>query len=451
MVNTSKEFHANTKRCLMACVCVLALTACGGGDGTKVTVATQLSIAPAITSTWAGGPAVTMIATQNGNSPIVWGIASGPGAVSSSGSQLTYSPDPLFNTPNAVTSISASSGNVSAGAVVYVNFRSTSRFNFAGTGGVAEDQAGNIYVSDAGNNVIRKMTRAGIVTTFAGNGNAALVDGPAAAASFNQPAGLAFLPNGNLVVADRKNNAIRLIHQDGSVVTVAGQALAGYADRAGSGAMFGEPNAVATDKAGNIYVADADNHVIRLIDTSGNVSTFAGTGAPGYSDGPRSSSQFYSPHGIVSDQSGNLFVADSGNNAVREISSNGIVTTLAGGDASTSPAPKFDFPTGIALTGHGLVIADTGNAQVQLLNADGSVTAISGQLKTTGDQDGSQAQSSLSFPFAVANSSLGDILVVDAMNNEIRSVDQEGGEWITRTNAGFAGISGDLNGTALPR
>lgn len=155
-------------------------------------------------------------------SPTSWSIDAGPGALSGSANQVKYEVNAGYSTPNDKATISVRAGTASASATVYVNFVSTSRFNFAHGGGIVEDQLGNIYVSDAGNNVIRKITRDGKVSTFAGTGGAGLIDGPSGAAKFDQPGGLAIASNGDIIVADVKNNAIRRIDEGGNVTTIAG-------------------------------------------------------------------------------------------------------------------------------------------------------------------------------------------------------------------------------------
>ncbi|WP_081053293.1 hypothetical protein [Burkholderia territorii] len=441
-------FHA-----LAICISSTALCACGGGgNDNQFPITTSLEISPVITSTWAGGPTITLQASANGGSPTSWSIDAGPGALSGSANQVRYEVNDGYSTSNDKATISVRAGMASASATVYVNFAPTSRFNFLHGGGIVEDYLGNIYVSDARNNVIRKITRDGNVSTFAGTGVAGLIDGPSGAAKFNQPGGLAIAGNGDIIVADVKNNAIRRIDGNGNVSTIAGNGLPGDMDGPVNIATFGEPNAVATDFSGNIYIADTDNHAIRKIDGSGIVSTFAGAAAPGYLDGDRTQSQFNGPRGIATDNLGNVYVADSGNNTIRKIRTDGTVITVAGGTAmaTESTTPPFDFPTGIAVTAAGLAVADSGNAQIRLISLDGrSIINIGGQPKVVGDEDGYSIKSKYSFPTSISSSRLGSILVVDSLNNKIRAI--ENGTWVSRTIGGSSSESGFVNGTALPR
>lgn len=429
--------------------CIVFVAACGGGsDGTHVPT-TQIVVTPALSSTWAGGPSISLNATKNGGDEIKWSIQAGGGSLSGSGDNVTYIPAAQGTEPNSEAVIAATSGSVQATALVYLNFRSTSSFDFNNQGGIVEDTSGNVYVSDTGNNVIRIITKAGNVQTFSGNGTAALADGPAGGASFNHPGGLAFV-NGNLIVADMANNAIRQIDHNGSVTTIAGNGRPGYVDGQGRAALFDNPIGVAADQLGNIYIADRNNHVIRRIGSNGVVSTFAGNGTPGYINGPALQSQFDGPIGVATDAAGNVYVADSGNNAIRRITAAGSVESFAGGGyGGVADEPGFDLPAGIVMTEKGLVVADSGDGVVKLVGMDGSIKTLSGQAKAVGHTDGYPYQSMLYYPFAVAESADKSVLVVDAANNEIRSI--ENGTFITRTVAGTASAKGLQNGTALPR
>src|SRR5215208_6168119 len=194
--------------------------------------------------------------------------------------------------------------------------------------GVAAGLDGTVYVADAGeSNRIRKIAPDGTVSTVAG-GSEGFSDGVGAAASFNTPSGLAISSDGNLFVADTGNNRIRKITPEGQVSTVAGDGTAGYSDGPAAQARFNAPIGVAVDASGKIYVADSYNDRIRLITPEGQVSTVAGQGTPGYADGDRSSALFDTPCGIIAATDGTLMVADTGNDRLRKITPDGNVTTL---------------------------------------------------------------------------------------------------------------------------
>jgi gliding motility-associated-like protein len=196
--------------------------------------------------------------------------------------------------------------------------------------GLAIDAAGNVYVADWGVDKIRKITPAGVVTTVAGGHGSGFTDGPVAQAQFNSIYNVAVDAAGNLYVADAGNNAIRKITPQGIVSTLAGGGAVGFQDGKGAAALFHAPSGLVVDKQGNVFVADEDNEVIRKITPDGTVTTFAGTGDYGWQDGPKSTATFNFPRDVAIDGAGNLYVVDEGNNAIRKISTDGTVSTVAG-------------------------------------------------------------------------------------------------------------------------
>lgn len=203
-----------------------------------------------------------------------------------------------------------------------------STFGFAdGTGtnakfyaplGIAIDSNNNLFVTDSYNYKVRKITPAGVVTTFAGS-TIGYTDAIGTAAQFDRPMGIAIDTNGNLYLADVNNKKIRKITSSGVVSTLAGS-TSGYSDGLGSTAQFANPLGVATDLQGNVYVADMDNQAIRKITPEGMVSTFTGATGGGYLDGPIAAAKFRNPTGVATDMNGNLYVADELNNKIRKIS-----------------------------------------------------------------------------------------------------------------------------------
>ena len=189
--------------------------------------------------------------------------------------------------------------------------------------GLAVDSSGNLYVADTYNHRIRKITPASDVTTVAGSGTATFADGTGAAASFCFPEGVAVDSSGNLYVADAYNHLIRKITPAGVVTTLAGSSSSGYADGTGVAASFNQPHGVATDSFGNIYIGDYYNHRIRQVSPAGVVTTLAGNvtgiGNGAFADGTGAAASFNSPFGVAVDSSGNVYVADYGNNRIRKI------------------------------------------------------------------------------------------------------------------------------------
>ncbi|HVS93332.1 MAG TPA: NHL repeat-containing protein [Mucilaginibacter sp.] len=248
--------------------------------------------------------------------------------------------------------------------------------------GVAADSLGNIYVADAHNNAIRMISPAGVVSTFAGTGVAGAADGTDTA-SFNTPLGVAVDKTGNVYVADYENHIIRKISPAGAVSTLAGKAgVPGAVDGLDTAARFNLPEAVAVDAAGNVYVADNGNNAIRKVTPAGQVTTLAGNGSAGAANGSGNNTSFNSPFGIAVDAAGNVYVADGGNNMIRKITPSGTVSTLAGRTSigagnGVGTAATFNTPSGVAVDAAGNVyIADENNNLIRKISPSGTVTTL---------------------------------------------------------------------------
>ena len=241
--------------------------------------------------------------------------------------------------------------------------------------GVAVAADGTIYIADAGeSNRIRKISASGNVTTLAG-GSEGFADGVGASASFNTPSALVLGKDGNLYVADTGNNRIRKITPDGRVSTVAGDGTAGYVDGAAAQAQFNGPIGLAISPGGDIYVADTYNDVIRMITTEGQVTTIAGGGTPGYADGEQKVALFDTPSGIVVVEDSGLIVADTGNRCLRKISANGNVTTLP------VSGEELSRPIGLAFShDHYLYVTELDEARVVQVAPDGTARVIAAQF-----------------------------------------------------------------------
>jgi hypothetical protein len=258
---------------------------------------------------------------------------------------------------------------------------------------VAVDASGNLFVADTGNQTIRKITAAGDATTLVGTaGVRGSVDGTGAAASFNGPLGLAVDASGNMYVADANNSTIRKITAAGVVSTLAGTAVLGSTDGTGAAARFNTPTSVAVDASGNVYVADSYNFTIRKITAAGVVTTLAGTaGVRGGVDGTGAAASFWYPQGVAVDTLGNVYVADTYNHTIRKITAAGVVTTLAGTAGAwgstdgTGAAARFFYPTSVDMDASGNVyVADTYNNTLRKITAAGVVTTVVGKAGSQG-------------------------------------------------------------------
>lgn len=300
---------------------------------------------------------------------------------------------------------------------------SIAQFNYPN--GIAVDKAGNQYIGDWSNHVIRKITPAGVVSTFAGTGIRGYKDGAAAEAEFNEPWGLAIDMSGNLYVGDAKNHRIRKITPAGTVSTLAGSGSAAFADGTGTAAMFDYPSAVGIDALGNIYVGDCNNQRVRKITPAGVVSTVAGNGAAGYADGAAATAQFHTPNGMVVSASGDIYVADVENGVIRKISG-GMVTTFAGSGTlgyadGKGTAAQFNKPHGMVMDDeNNLFIADTENNRVRKITQDGTVSTVTGS--EPGYMDGPYNVALFYRPKCITKDAKGDLYLTDELNHRVRKL-----------------------------
>jgi streptogramin lyase len=331
---------------------------------------------------------------------------------------------------------------------------------FFGPEGIATDSAGCIYIADTLNHTIRKVAPGGVVTTLAGlAGNRGNDDGMGSDARFNAPGGLGVDSAGCIYVADIANHTIRKMTPTGVVTTVAGLAgNSGTNDGTGSAARFCYPRGVAVDSAANIYVADSGNHTIRKVSPAGVVTTLAGlAGNPGSADGTGSAALFADPEGVAVDSAGNVYVADTSNATIRKMSPAGVVTTLAGlsenystfgsADGLRSDA-RFFFPMGLAVDGAGSVyVPDRNNHTIRQVTPAGVVTTLAGLAGTVGSADGTGTAARFNNPYGTAVDAAGSVYVADYYNHTIRKLMQVGTNWMVSTLAGLAGSAGSADGT----
>ena len=298
--------------------------------------------------------------------------------------------------------------------------------------GVTVDGAGNAYVVD---DVVRKITPGGVVTTFAGvKGLIGSADGVGTAAFFFSPEGICADREGNLFVTDTGNHTIRKITPSAVVSTLAGQAgLPGSADGATTTARFNASTAIAVDGAGNLYVADTGNSSVRRVASNGVVSTLSAHGGSGSADGIGDIARFSGPRGLALDGSGNIYVADAFNHTIRKVDSAGNVSTLAGtaglsgASDGTGPTARFKYPSGVAVDGAGTVyVADMGNHTIRRISVSGVVTTLAGRAGVRGSDDGAGSTALFDFPMGIAVDGAGDLYVGDGWSGWIRKVTPAG-------------------------
>lgn len=318
------------------------------------------------------------------------------------------------NLAAVIATVSTFAGNGTAG---YANGTGPGAL-FNNPQGIAVDSKGNVYVADSFNNYIRQITPAGVVTTIAGNGTAGYTDGPAATAQFYGPQGLAVDAQGNVYVVDLGNSVIRKITPAGVVSTCAGNGTSGYVDGAANVAEFNNPHGIAIDGQGNLYVADRGNNYIRKI-TAGVVSTIAGTLTAGYADATGASASFNNPNGVAVDATGNIYVADQGNSAIRKVTPAGVVTTVVGGPAQPN---LVNIPSALTLDAQGnIYIADEGGRVLQYTSA-GFLYSLAGCVNVAGFVNGTGPNALFNNPQAITIDAGGNIYVADQYNNSIRKI-----------------------------
>jgi sugar lactone lactonase YvrE len=333
--------------------------------------------------------------------------------------------------------------------------------------GVAVDSKGNLFISHRSKNRIRVVGQDRIITTIAGNGRAGFSgdNGPALKASLNFPAGLCHDQEGNLYVADRNNHRVRRIDLSGVITTIAGT---GTPDWGGDGgpaveAHLNYPSDLVCDGKGNLYISDRSNNRIRKVDSKGIISTIAGLGLPEFGGdfGPATEAFLKYPFGIDLDKKGNLYIADRGNNRIRKVDPQGIITTVAGdgthffaGDYGPATRASLAYPTDVVADNSGnLYIADRNNNRIRRVDPLGIMTTVMGigRYEYNGDNE-IASETSLHLPFALALSRDGKLVIVDRNHFRIRSMDLKFHSIATLAgngNSWFRGDGGPGNGATL--
>lgn len=316
--------------------------------------------------------------------------------------------------------------------------------------GVIQDHSGNTYVTDEGEQRIRKISSTGIISTYAGNGIAGFSGdgGLASSAQVNAPLGITLDPAGDLVFADAGNNRVRKITPAGIISTIAGNGTAGYSGDGGpaTSASLNVPWGVVYDSAGNLYISDRLNYVIRRVDTSGIITTYAGNGTVGYcgDNGPATSACLNVPRGLATDSHGNLYIADGLNHRIRQVTSSGIITTIAGngqsgfsGDGGQATSAAIGNPRAVAFKSGVLYIANAGQSRIR--NVTISTGIINTFIGSTPGYDGDShppLSSQLDVPTFMTSVSSTAMLFVDTFNARLRRLNAG---VVTTMGGGFIG------------
>jgi len=289
-------------------------------------------------------------------------------------------------------------------------------------GGIEVDSKDQVYVADTTNNRIRMIAN-GSVWTHAGTGKASFADGALLVSAFRYPYDLAMDTKGKLHIADYFNHRVRATFGS-QVTTVAGSGTAGFTDGKTTTAQFNKPSGIALDGQGKIYVADYFNHRVRAI-WKGQVTTLAGDGTKGFKDGPALSARFHFPHGLAVGSKGEVYVADTNNHRIRKISGGQVSTVAGSGTEGFKDGPAlsamFAVPRGVALDSAGRIyVADSNNHRVRLISG-GNVSTLAGS-GTAGYKDGPASTAQLWDPYDVALDSKGRVYVADRKNHLIRLI-----------------------------
>ncbi len=297
-------------------------------------------------------------------------------------------------------------------------------------GSVTLDMAGNLFIADTNNNRIRKVTPDGIISTVAGNGVSGYGGdgGLATSAQLSVPRSVAVDAAGNLFIADSHNNRVRKVTPGGIISTTAGNGSEGFSGDGGlaTSAQLQGPEGVAVDVEGNLFIAQPSWNRIRKVTPGGTISTVAGTGQHGYGGdgGPATSAKLQNPQGVAVDKGGNLFIADAHNNSIRKVTPGGIISTVAGtgtssygfsGDGGPATSAQLGWPQGIAADPAGnLFIADTRNCRIRKVPPSGIISTVAGSGGGTFNGEGATAVSAQLYgPYGIAVDSTGNVFVAD--------------------------------------
>jgi sugar lactone lactonase YvrE len=318
---------------------------------------------------------------------------------------------------------------------------------FSGDGGPAKQakldapgglafRSGNLYVADFKQHRVRRVNSSRRITTVAGTRARGFSGdgGPGTKAKLNRPIGLAADGAGNLFIGDSRNHRVRRVNGSGTITTAAGTGILGFSGEGGAAtsAKLSFPWELGYD-SGNLYIADSGNHRVRRVDASGTITTIAGTGVRGFSGdgGAATEARLRRPGAVVVDGSGRLYIADFGNNRVRRVDTSGRITTVAGngkqgfsGEGGKATKAKLNAPSGLALDHSGnLYIADSGNNRVRKVNGPGKIITVAGTGKGGFSGDGGKAtKAKLNYPIGLAFDHSHNLFIADSGNHRVRKV-----------------------------
>ncbi len=361
-------------------------------------------------------------------------------------------------------------GSVTPANPMVAGSEDTPNIGYSGDGGPATsaglidptaiglDSAGNIYEIESSGSRLRKIDTSGNINSICGNrGNGFSGDGGAAAqAVLNNPVGMTVDANGNIYIADTQNGRVRKIDASLNITTVAGNGGLSYSGDGGqaNAAQISLPQGVAVDASGNVFFSDTNNHAVRKVSTNGVISTVAGNGTAGFGGdgGAGASAQLNMPQGLALDGSGNLYIADSGNNRVRKLTPAGTISTFAGtgaasssGDGGAAASAGLYLPFGVAVDAGGNVfVTEFGGNRVRKVSSAGAISAVAGTGTAGYTGDGGQAAAAqLTNPRAVAVDANGNVYIADTNNYAVRVVNKSG-VISTIAGNGTPGFSGDF-------
>ena len=385
--------------------------------------------------TWSSSATGTATVSSGG---VVTGVATGVATITysvtnSCGTSVqTYGVSVTTATCSAI--ITTIAGNGTAGATG--DGGAATAAEIYGPMDIIVDPSGIIYIADNQNNKVRKISASGIITDFAGTGTAGYSGdgGPATAAELNQPSGIAIDVSGNIYISDILNNRVRKVNPAGVISTFAGTGSPGLSGDGGpaTSAQLYYPYGVVFDVSGNLYIADEYNHRIRMVNTSGIISTFAGTTA-GYSGdgGAATSAKLYYPNGLTLDHLGNMYICDNTNHRIRMVNTSGIITTYAGngtagfsGDGGPATAAEINFGCGLKHDGSGnLYFADGTNNRIRMINVAGVISTFAGIGTSASSGDGGAATAAgIYYPLGLGFDGSGNLCIADYSGNRIRKI-----------------------------